>query len=310
MKILNGQFNPTDIIGRRIDIVLFTFSINSVMNGDPDNQGNQRVDPVTGNAITTPVSTKAWIRSMAKRSGKDLYIDREGPPLAEILNAVAGEHSTSDSDSDPDSKKVGKKKKASKGEKVDIVATLATKYWDIRLFGGALTAPVNEQITGPVQMTFGTSLDPISATEYSITRGVVTKEEDREKERTMGKLPSVPFAMYRSNIHVNPFCARRVRATYQDLDEMLDYLIGSFDAFRSTIRSNNHFYKMYIFVHPDENGKESSYKLTNRVKTSRVRSPDWDGEEQPPTSLNDYEFEVDEEGLAAKGITLSVIEAQ
>jgi CRISPR-associated protein Csd2 len=315
MRILTQQVNPSDIINRRVDIVFFSCSKNSVMNGDPDNEGRQRIDPVTGKALTTPVSIKSWIRSMAKLEGKAVYIDRGGLPLATILNEVsslveetapAPELAADAEPAKGKGKGKAKPKKVAKDNKAEIVDVLSSRYIDIRWFGGALTAPVNEQITGPIQFTFGESIDQVSAMDFTITRGCVTKEEDEAKERTMGTMPSMAFALFRQSIHVNPFCARRVKATWNDLDDMLYYLINSYDQFKSTIRSNNNFVKMVVFVHPDENGKEACSKLLQRV----VVSPVFSGTRESgslPTSLDDYDISVKEDGLKEKGFDVQVV---
>jgi CRISPR-associated protein Csd2 len=291
--------NSSEPLDRKIDIVVYTMSKYSVMNGDPDNNGNQRIDPATGQALQSPGSTKCWIRSYGIRMGDEMYIQRDGAPLAGILNEFAG--------TTGEGSGTGSKKKVLKADKGDVVTLLAKKYKDIRWFGAALTAPVNKQITGPIQVTFGESVDKVEPMELTITRGVVTREADAEKERTMGKLPSMTFGLFRSHIHVNPFCARTVGTTWGDLDDMLHYLIQSFDAFRSTIRSNNHFVKMVIFTHPDENGKEASWKLLDRVQY--VRPSSGAPSDALPTSLNDYEFSINDTGLTAKGITVEIIDA-
>ena len=52
------------------------------------------------------------------------------------------------------------------------------------------------QVRGPVQFTFAQSYDAITPLEITITRCAVTKEEDKEKERTMGQKHIVPYALY------------------------------------------------------------------------------------------------------------------
>ena len=62
-------------------------------------------------------------------------------------------------------------------------------YYDIRAFGAVIaTSGKQDQVRGPIQMTFARSIDPIATAEHSITRMAVTKEADLEKERSYGNV--------------------------------------------------------------------------------------------------------------------------
>jgi CRISPR-associated protein Csd2 len=301
------QFDSSKVIDRRYDVVFIDYSKLSNGNGDPDNDNMQRVDPATGNGIKTPGCFKSWGRATAQLHGEEVYIARGGLPLSTKMKEACG-------DLYSDTK--GAKGKGSKGDKdsdkmssrevKEAAVKMMAKYIDVRWFGGALTKPINEQVTGPIQVCFGETVEPVEIMNLSITRGAVSKEEDIDKERTMGKIPVISFGLFRTNIHVNPFCAARVGTTYGDLAKFFQYSIESFDLFRSTTRSNNHFHKMIIFRHPDANGKESAASLMRRVKITR-KNPN--GRElPPPSSADDYNITIETAGLSEKGIEFEVVD--
>ena len=66
------------------------------------------------------------------------------------------------------------------------------------------------QVRGPVQLTFGRSIDPVIASEHSITRMAVTTAADAEKQsgdnRTMGRKFTIPYGLYRTPwLHFSTF---------------------------------------------------------------------------------------------------------
>ena len=59
------------------------------------------------------------------------------------------------------------------------------------------------QVRGPVQINFSRSIDPIVQQEVTITRLTVTREEEADKERTMGRKHIVPYGLYRVEGYVS-----------------------------------------------------------------------------------------------------------
>src|SRR5690606_36159201 len=101
---------------------------------------------------------------------------------------------------------------------------LCREYFDIRAFGAVLSTgeevmkgSAHGQVRGPVQFTFGRSLDPVLSLEMSITRCAVTKEEDAAKERTMGNKHIIPYALYSARAFVSPIFAERTGFDDDDL---------------------------------------------------------------------------------------------
>jgi CRISPR-associated protein Csd2 len=51
-------------------------------------------------------------------------------------------------------------------------------FFDVRTFGAVICTGTDAgQVSGPVQLTFARSIDPVIATEHTITRMVVTTEQ-------------------------------------------------------------------------------------------------------------------------------------
>ena len=129
----------------------------------------------------------------------------------------------------------------SKSEKQEAAMKwLCREFFDVRAFGGVLSVGNDimrgsawGQVRGPVQVTFGQSYHPITPMEISITRMAVTKEEDAEKERTMGNKHIVPYALYAAKAYVSPAFAERTGFTNADLEVLFDALNQMFEHDRS-----------------------------------------------------------------------------
>jgi len=91
------------------------------------------------------------------------------------------------------------KSKEKNGDKTEAARKwMCSNYFDIRTFGAVLSTGKNAgQVRGPIQFTFGRSIDPVVALEHSITRMAVATEEEAEKQggdnRTMGRKFTIPY---------------------------------------------------------------------------------------------------------------------
>lgn len=70
-------------------------------------------------------------------------------------------------------------------------------FFDIRTFGAVMTTAVNcGQVRGPIQISFARSIDPVSTSEFAVTRCAVTTEAESIKQkgdnRTMGRKFTLP----------------------------------------------------------------------------------------------------------------------
>ena len=69
--------------------------------------------------------------------------------------------------------------------------------------------------------------------EMSITRMAVTKEEDAEKERTMGRKQYIPYGLYRVEGFVSASLAEKTGFSQEDLDLFFSSLMNRFEYDRS-----------------------------------------------------------------------------
>jgi len=235
----NDQLNGPDIEpDHRIDAVLLTEVNLSNPNGDPDLEGRPRKLRSTGQGLITGVSTKRRLRDTACiRHGVNLFVEDEA-----LESRIEG---LFDEDDELTT------------EEIDSKAW--SKFWDVRMFGGTLSAvKVGEdddavrgsQITGPWQVGMGKSVDPINVVDVGITRSVQNTEGE---QGTMGRQPVVEYGLYRQHMHYSPYASYgEVHKT--DLDVMWDALAWMHDHTRSSMRPDLSWKGVYLIEHEDELG--------------------------------------------------------
>lgn len=166
---------------------------------------------------------------------------------------------------------------------------LCEEFFDIRMFGAVLTAGTNAgQVRGPMQLTFGRSLDPILPLNPTITRVAITKEADRSRKQTeMGRKPFVPYGLYRTHGFYSPFLAQKTTEhkaevteadlwiTRQDLADFWEALERMFEHDHSASRGEMCTRGVYIFTHQNPRGDTASHRLfklvEDQIKTSESR---------------------------------------
>lgn len=316
-----SEKTPTDVIDRRYDFVLLFDVQDGNPNGDPDAGNLPRIDPQSLQGIVTDGCLKRKVRNAIavlgeKKEGCDLYFQTQDAAYERrILNkqherayvAIGGDGS----------KKKDAKEKDAKGQdaKGVVEATMRARqwmcrnFWDIRAFGAVMTTGPNcGQVRGPVQLTFGRSIDPIVPLEYAITRKSVTTEEDAAKQAskdrsitgTMGRKNTVPYALYRAYGFINPYLARDTGFTYGDLAMLWQALEGvMWDIDRSASRGLMATRGLYVFEHGSMLGNAPAHVLFERVEVTPL------GNDAVPRSFADYrsQVKVQEQGLP-EGVVL------
>lgn len=280
-------------ISNRYEFVLLYDVENGNPNGDPDAGNMPRIDPETGFGIVTDVCLKRKIRNYAElvkgdTAGYRIYI-KEGVPLnqnhAEAYVAVG--------------LKSGDK---AKPEKVNEArAWMCANFFDIRTFGAVLSVGDNcGQVRGPIQINFSRSIDPIVQQEVTITRQTVTKIEDAEKERTMGRKHIVPYGLYRAEGYVSAKLAnddsKGTKFSEEDLKLVWDALVNMFEHDHSAARGKMASRRLFVFKHDTDLGNAPSHKLFEMVKVEKN-----DGV-VIPRKFGDYTVKVD--GKAPEGVEL------
>ncbi|HHQ47390.1 MAG TPA: type I-C CRISPR-associated protein Cas7/Csd2 [Acidobacteria bacterium] len=254
-------------------------------NGDPDAGNLPRLDPETGHGLVTDVCIKRKIRNYVAltRDGKNghrIYFAEKA-----VLNRLHQEAYEAIGEK-PQSKKLPKDAEKARA----LTAFMCGNFWDIRTFGAVMTTEVNcGQVRGPVQLSFARSVEPIVTLEHAITRSSVTNERDLEKERTMGRKFTVPYAVYVAHGFVNPFLAAQTGFSEEDLDLLWEALLNAFQFDQSAARPAGSMAarRLIVFEHQSQLGNAPSHRLFEAVTVARK-----EGVEVPRT-FGHYRVEID-----------------
>jgi CRISPR-associated protein Csd2 len=251
-------------------------------NGDPDAGNLPRVDAETGCGLVTDVCLKRKVRNYVEVSrqladGYDIFI-REKAVLDNLVESIWDDSEVKAAD------KAGKKKVAKQ--------LLCKHYFDIRAFGAVIaTNGKNDQVRGPIQLTFARSVDPIDTAEHSITRMAVTKEADVDKERTMGRKATVPYGLYVCHGFVSANLAKQTGFSEEDLQLFFEALKNMFDVDRSAARGLMSARRLIVFKHDSLLGVAPSNQLFDLVHVKRR------DEAKVSRSFTDYEVTVDKDNV-------------
>jgi len=175
---------------------------------------------------------------------------------------------------------------------------MCKNFFDIRTFGAVLSlksAPNCGQVRGPVQMTFGRSVDLIATLEHSITRMAVATAAEAEKQhgdnRTMGRKNTVPYGIYVSHGFISAHLAAQTGFNQDDLNLLWDALVNMFEHDRSAARGLMSTRKVIIFKHDSALGNAPAHALFERVRIKRL------DESKPARDFKDYQIKIDRENL-------------
>ncbi len=281
----------TTPITNRYEFVLLYDVENGNPNGDPDAGNMPRIDPETGYGIVTDVCLKRKVRNYVElvkgdATGYRIHI-KEGTPLNQ--NNAAAYAS------------IG----LSSGAKVDIGQVNSARQWmcanyfDVRTFGAVMTTGDNcGQVRGPVQINFSRSIDPITQQEVTITRQAVTRVEDVDKERTMGRKHIVPYGLYRAEGYVSARLAndpsKGTGFSEEDLALLWEALANMFEHDHSAARGKMATRKLIVFKHESDLGNAPAHLLFDLVKVERKP------EVVVPRSFTDYGVTIRRERLPDK----------
>jgi CRISPR-associated protein Csd2 len=279
----------SNAINNRYEFVLLYDVENGNPNGDPDAGNMPRIDPETGHGIVTDVCLKRKIRNYVElvqgdKSGYRIHI-KEGTALnqnhEESYKAVDG-------------LEPGKKAKADGVDKAR--QWMCANFFDVRTFGAVMSTGDNcGQVRGPVQINFSRSIDPIIQQEVTITRQAVTRIDDLEKERTMGRKHIVPYGLYRAEGYVSAKLANDQKKgtgfSEDDLKLLWEALINMFEHDHSAARGKMATRKLIVFKHASDLGNAPSHLLFDRVTVACKPNV------TAPRSFSDYEISINREKL-------------
>ena len=271
---------------KRYDFVLYFDVKDGNPNGDPDAGNLPRIDAETGNGIVTDVCLKRKVRNYVQtvkdgEAGYDIFV-KEKAVLNDAINKTYKELGID-----------ANEKNKAKGDDIEKGRTgMCKKFFDIRTFGAVLTTGANAgQVRGPVQFTFARSVEPIVSFEHSITRMAVTKEEDIDKERTMGRKYTVPYGLYRAYGFISPQFASTTGFSQEDLEFLWQALEKMFEYDRSAARGLMTTRRLIIFEHASALGSKPADELFNLIKTEHTGNT-------PARAFSDYTITLDGKPLS------------
>lgn len=273
-------------LNKRIDFVYIFDVQDGNPNGDPDAANLPRVDAETGHGLVTDVCLKRKIRN---------YVDaaRNGQPHYDIFIQEAA---VLDSRVEEIYETENVKRTDTINQKDAAKRALCDKYYDIRTFGAVIATKSKQgQIRGAIQFTFGRSVDPVMCMSHAITRMSVTKECDKEKERTMGRKATIPYGLYVAHGFVNANLANQTGFDQNDLELLWEALGNMFDNDRSAARGLMSARKLIVFEHDSKLGNAPANKLFDLVKVTKKSGV------ESPRCFSDYAVTVDTENMP-KGI--------
>jgi CRISPR-associated protein Csd2 len=291
-------------IQNRYDFVLLFDIKDGNPNGDPDAGNLPRLDAETGQGLVTDVCLKRKIRNfvgITKDQDESTENLQGGKKRYEIY---VKEKAVLNKQHERAYVAIGRKdmlegddKKRKGGDSVnDARKWMCANFFDVRTFGAVMSTGVNcGQVRGPIQLTFARSLDPIVASEHSITRMAVTTEAEAEKQqgdnRTMGRKFTVPYGLYMAHGFVSSFLAKQTGFSDDDLTVLWDALSTMFEHDRSATRSEMATRGLYVFKHDSELGNAPAHKLFDLIHVKRST-----GGDSPPRSFGDYSVTLPDEG--------------
>jgi CRISPR-associated protein Csd2 len=263
-------------LASRYDFVLLFDVKDGNPNGDPDAGNMPRIDAETGHGLVTDVSLKRKVRNYVGLVNEcappfDIYIKEKG--VLERTHRAAYEAIGAAGELVDEAGKDEKKKTKRKGSEDSVRKArdwICKNFFDVRTFGAVMSTGVNcGQVRGPIQLTFARSIDPIVASEHSITRMAVATEKEAEAQdgdnRTMGRKHTVPYGLYRAHGFVSAFLAKQTGFGADDLELFFKALEDMFEHDRSAARGQMATRGLYVFKHDSELGNAHAHSLFDRL---------------------------------------------
>ena len=227
-------------IQNRYEFVYYVSCVNANPNGDPDMGNTPRIDPETRQGFITDVATKRRIRNyiltaFAGQDGMDIII-QQSTNINRFIAQAKRNAGVDDCAKQTNAVYAGRKK-------------ACEMFYDVRTFGAVMsTGPNAGQVRGPVQITFGKSVDPVLPLDISITRmavadnikdGTVEQYEEAEKKaeadsmRTMGRKQLIPFGLYEVRGFISANLAAETGFDDEDFQALREAILNMYEHDRS-----------------------------------------------------------------------------
>lgn len=294
-------------IQNRYEFLYYVACTNANPNGDPDMGNTPRIDPQTMQGYITDVSTKRRIRNYVETAYGDQLgmgiIIQQGTNINRHIAAAKRKAGVEECAKTKDAIYKGRQK-------------ACEMYYDVRTFGAVMsTGPNAGQVRGPVQITFGKSLDPILPLDISITRMAIADnikdgtlesyqkdEETRDEDtlRTMGRKQLIPFGLYEVRGFISANLAAETGFDDSDLKILFEAILNMYEHDHSSSKGEMAVVSpLILFKHvgtdTDEQqrirqaklGCAPAHKLFELIKVTR------NPQVEVPRSYRDYEAVID-----------------
>ena len=290
-------------IGNRYEFMYYVSFTDCNPNGDPDMGNTPRIDPQTMQGYITDGSSKRRIRNYVDlayngKPGMNIIVQQSSNinrRIAEAKIAAGVEDNAKTKDA------------VYKGRQM-----ACQLYYDVRTFGAVMsTGPNAGQVRGPVQLSFGKSLDPILPLDISITRMAIAKgdtldeaiqvekESSEDTLRTMGRKQFIPFGLYEVRGFVSANLAAETGFDDADLKVLFEAILNMYEHDHSSSKGQVSVVSpLIIFKHigtdsdPEQRARQAklgcapSHKLFDLVRVSKKESVAY------PRSYRDYDAAV------------------
>lgn len=262
-------------IKNRYEFIYYVACTDANPNGDPDMGNTPRMDPQTMQGYISDVSTKRLIRNYVAMS-------RAGEPGMEIIV----QKSTNMNRHIARAKREAGVEDCAKAKEAIYAGRqkACELFYDVRTFGAVMsTGPNAGQVRGPVQFTFGRSLDPVLPLDISITRMAITdtvkdkdlkmedyqqmeNEKPEDKLRTMGHKQLIPFGLYEIRGFISANLAGETGFDEEDLNLLFEAILNMYEHNRSASKGEMEVVSpLIIFKHV---GTDSN--LDQRIRQAKL----------------------------------------
>ena len=261
-------------IQNRYELMYYVACTNANPNGDPDMGNTPRIDPQTMQGFISDGATKRRIRDYVVTAhggepGMEIIV-QQATNLNRHIARAKREAGFEDCAKGKDAVYAGRRK-------------ARELFYDVRTFGAVMsTGPNAGQVRGPVQFTFGKSLDPVLPLDISITRMAIAKNlkenstmEDYQKDedatpedklRTMGRKQLIPFGLYEVRAFISANLAAETGFDDRDLQVLFEAILNMYEHDRSASKGEMEVVSpLILFKHvgtdSDENQRRRQAKL-------------------------------------------------
>ena len=277
-----------DAIKNRYEFVMLFDVENGNPNGDPDAGNMPRTDPETSLGIVTDVCLKRKIRNYVQLVPAEENAEKQNNILVLPDRALNSKFTDA-------YRALGLAEKQKVKNPNDVKAArdyMCRNYYDVRTFGAVMSTGDDPCgiVRGPVQLTFGKSVDPIFPQEITITRQAITTvtKHGEGSETEMGKKSIVPYGLYRAEGFINANLAQSTGFDDNDLKLLWKAIVNMFEYDRSAARGKMSMRKLVVFKHASILGNAPASRLFDLVKVEKNT--------EVPRQYSDYIVTIDESG--------------